>query len=221
MTSVKKVKIFKIDSVGLNLNRFVPVQGKQEKNALRQKYGFSSGDFILLYTAEFIPRKNHALLFDALPPLKSKIPELKLAFLGKGDLLGSYKTLVKARGWDCVRFAGYTNNVREWCGLSDVFVMPSFQEGMPVALLEAMACGLPVVASRIRGHTDVIKDCINGCLFEPRDITEFLRAIWMLYKNPSLRIEMGARNIEKVKEYSVDVAVNSMAGIYKRLVGEE
>lgn len=221
MTSEKKAEIFKIDGVGLNLNRFVPVQGEQEKNALRQQYGFSSGDFILLYTAEFIPRKNHALLFDALSSLKNKIPELKLALLGKGDLLGSYKTLAEARGWDCVRFAGYTNAVREWCGLSDVFVMPSFQEGMPVALLEAMACGLPVAASRIRGHTDVIEDCVNGCLFDPRSVTEFLRAIWMLYKNPSLRIEMGARNIEKAKEYSVDAAVNSMAGIYKQLAGEE
>lgn len=220
MTSVNKAEIFKINGVGLNLNRFVPVQDEQEKNALRQQYGFSSGDFILLYTAEFIPRKNHALLFDALSSLKNKIPELKLALLGKGDLLGSYKTLAEARGWDCVRFAGYTNAVREWCGLSDVFVMPSFQEGMPVALLEAMACGLPIAASRIRGHTDVIEDCVNGCLFDPRDITEFLRAIWMLYKNPSLRIEMGARNAEKAKGYSVDAAVNSMAGIYQQLVRE-
>ena len=71
-------KIFKIDGVGINLERFAPVKNSDEKNVLRKEKGYSSEDFILIYTAEFIPRKNHKLLFDILPILKKKIPELKV-----------------------------------------------------------------------------------------------------------------------------------------------
>lgn len=75
---IKTVDIYKIDGVGINLEKFYPVKSEEEKNALRSELGYGSEDFILIYTAEFIPRKNHKLLFDILPDLKAKIPTLKV-----------------------------------------------------------------------------------------------------------------------------------------------
>ena len=118
---------------------------------------------------------------------------------------------------DYVIFTGYTMDVANYCRLSDILVMPSFQEGLPIAMIEAIATGLPVVASNIRGHCDVIEDCVNGFLLRTENISCFEKAIFTLYKNPSLRIEMGNRNIKRAKLFSVDKAVNAMQEIYKTL----
>ncbi|MBQ3824781.1 MAG: glycosyltransferase family 4 protein [Spirochaetaceae bacterium] len=208
------VQIYKIDGVGVNFERFYPCTSSDEKIALREKYGFSSDDFILIYTAEFIPRKNHKLLFDILPALKAKIPPLKVLLCGRGELLEQYKDFAAEKQMDYVTFTGYTKDVADYCRLSDLLVMPSFQEGLPMAMIEAIATGLPVVASDIRGHNDVIEDCANGFLFGTDDVSGFEKAILTLYKNPALRTEMGARNIERAKTFDVEKAVGAMDAIY-------
>ena len=155
-------RIYKIDGVGVSLERFYPCVSSEEKIALWEKYGFSADDFILIYTAEFIPRKNHKLLFDILPSLKGKIPSLKVLLCGKGELLEQYKDFAVQQKMDYVIFTGYTKDVADYCRLSDLPVMPSFQEGLPMAMIEAKATGLPVVAFDIRGHNAVIEYCTNG-----------------------------------------------------------
>ena len=122
--------------------------------------------------------------------------------------------LAEKKQMDYVTFTGYTKDVADYCRLSDLLVMPSFQEGLPMAMIEAIATGLPVVASDIRGHNDVIEDCANGFLFGTDDVTGFEKAILTLYKNPALRTEMGARNIERAKSFSVEKAVGAMDAIY-------
>ena len=215
---IKTVEIYKIDGVGVNLERFHPAKAEEEKNVLRLQNGFSVDDFILIYTAEFIPRKNHRLLFDILPELKAKIPSLKLILCGKGGLLEHYKEYADRQKFDYVMFTGYTKNVPDYCRMSDVLVMPSHQEGLPLSMIESIATGLPVVASKIRGHTDVIEDCVNGFLFCEDDSSGFTKAIYTLYKNPSLRTEMGKRNVIEAQKYSVDIALNNMSEIYSSLI---
>lgn len=211
-------KLYKINGVGVDLARFYPVDSLEEKNKLREAHGFHIEDFILIYTAEFIPRKNHQLLFDILPSLKRIIPELKLILCGKGRLLEDFQAKAEENKMDYVHFTGYTKDIPDWCRLSDVLIMPSFQEGLPIAMVEAIATGLPVVASNIRGHVDVIKDCINGFLFQPKDREGFIKAIYTLYENPVLRKEMGKRNIEVAQNYSVKKAISAMADIYHELI---
>ena len=208
------VQIYKIDGVGVSLERFYPAPSLEAKNALRAEKGFSPDDFILIYTAEFIPRKNHKLLFDILPGLKQKIPPLRVVLCGKGELLEQYKSLAAEKQMDYVVFTGYTRDVADFCRLSDVLVMPSVQEGLPLAMIEAIATGLPVVASDIRGHRDVIEDCVNGFLFGTGDAAGFAKAILTLYKNPALRAEMGQRNAERARAFSVEKAVCAMQEIY-------
>ena len=211
--------IYKIDGVGVNLEKFYPVRTEEEKNVLRQSYNFSSDDFIVLYTAEFIPRKNHKLIFDILKALKLEIPSLKMVFCGSGKLLEEYNFFATTNEMnDYVLFTGYTNNVDDYCRLADVLVMPSLQEGLPLALIEAMATGLPLVASDIRGHRDVILNYENGILCDLNNPKSFLGAIMLLYKNKSLRNERKLRNIERAKFFSVDNAVVNMEKIYLQVI---
>lgn len=214
----KKLSIYKIDGVGVNLQKFFPIQSEEEKKLLRQNKNFTMKDFILLYTAEFIPRKNHKLIFDILPNLKKNIPELKVIFCGKGKLLEYYKSFSANNNMDYITFTGYTKDVADYCRISDLLVMPSFQEGLPMGMIEAIATGLPVVASNIRGHCDVIENNVNGFLINLDKKEEFFNSIIKLYNSPELRKKMGNENIQKAKKYSVDLAVTNMAKIYEKLM---
>lgn len=208
-------KIYKIDGVGVNLERFHPIRSEEEKILLRKSYGFSPDDFILLYTAEFIPRKNHKLIFRILKELKLNISSLKMIFCGSGKLLEDYKLLVSIDEMnEYVLFTGYTKKVDDYCRLSDVLIMPSKQEGLPLALIEGMATGLPLVASDIRGHQDVVINFENGFLCDLNVPKSFFDAIILLYKNKSLREEISLRNIERAKLFSVSSAIVNMEKIY-------
>ena len=87
-----------------------------------------------------------------------------------------------------------------------------------VNIIEAMASGIPVVCSDNRGHRSLVKDKETGFLFNPKSEREMTDAIVLLYKNPALRAEMGGRNSEEAKKYSVEIAVEKMAGIYKECI---
>lgn len=93
-------------------------------------------------------------------------------------------------------------------------------EGLPVNIIEAMACGLPVVVSDNRGHRSLIKDKETGFIFSPKSEKEMADAIVLLYKNPLLREEMGRRNVDEARKYSVGIAVRKMAGIYNEVISE-
>ena len=179
---------------------------------------YRPGDFILIYTAEFIPRKNHELLFSILPQLTEKISNLQIVLCGKGPLLEQYKHFTQEKNVPNVLFTGYTAEVADWCRLSDVLIMPSFQEGLPLAMIEAMATGLPVVASNIRGHRDIVRDGEHGFLCNVSQPTDFIRHITLLYKNPALRREMGQRNVSIAKKFSLDEVLPRMQEIYMKVM---
>lgn len=210
-----KTNVFFFNGVGVDTSKYVPVKDCEEKNRIRLLKGFSPDDFILLYVAEFIPRKNHKLLFDILPELQKKIPNLKIILAGKGILLEEYKQYVDKHNLNnIVTFLGYTKEVSSYCKLSDVLFMPSFQEGLPISMIEAMATGLPIVASNIRGHNDVIISKDYGRLCELSDKESFINSVFELYKDKDLCKRISQNNIERAKIYSTEIAVKKTAEIY-------
>ena len=212
--------IEKIDGVGVDLTKFSPVLTEQ-KNSLRKQYGYAEKDFILIYIAEFIPRKNHAFILSQLPQMKKKIGDLRVIFAGKGDLLEESKQRAKELGVDDIcAFLGYRRDVDALLDISDVLISSSRQEGLPINVIEGMACGLPIVCAKIRGQVDVIVDGENGFLYDVDDENGFCRAICDLYEDPSMRTAIGKRNTIDVQKYALDRAVESMADIYRSFLEE-
>ncbi len=211
-------KVFKIDGVGINLEKFRPCASLNEKIALRSKYKYDSDDFIILYIAEFIPRKDHEFFIKNIPSLRKQIPNLKVIMPGRGVQLKEMKILaVNLEADDIICFPGYRKDINLLCALSDLYVATSRQEGLPLSVIEAMACGLPVVASDIRGQTDTIVPGRNGELYRLDDDADFTEKILGLYKNPALRAQIKKNNIEDSKKYSAEIAVEKMAEIYESL----
>lgn len=212
-------KLFKIDGVGVNLSRFHPCS-KKEKTALRAELGYSEKDFIITVVAELNKNKNQIMLVKSVPELIKVIPNLRILLIGKETLSIVHDFVQEENLGEYVKFLGYRRDVEKLTMMSDIAFSASLREGLPVNIIEAMACGLPIVVSDNRGHRSLIKDKETGFIFSTKSEKEMTDAIILLYKNPSLRAEMGKRNIEESKKYSVDIAVNKMANIYENLITE-
>lgn len=211
-------EIVKIDGVGVDLDKFKAFE-KMARQKLRKNYGYNKNDFILLYIAEFIPRKNHKMLFEILPDLRKDIPNLKLILCGKGELLEDLKNKAKELNIsEVIDFAGYRKDINNICNISDVYVTTSFQEGLPISVVEAMSSGLPIVASRIRGQVDAITDGRNGFLFDVNSSEDLKKSIYKLYENPELTMKFSKNNITDSIRFSVNIAVESMSKIYKTIM---
>lgn len=213
-------EIFKIDGVGVNLERFHPVSS-DEKSELRKELGFSEKNFIITVVAELNRNKNQIMLVRSVPELIKVISNLQILLIGK-ETLGDVREFVEKENLEeTVKFLGYRRDVDKLTVISDIAFSASLREGLPVNIIEAMACGLPVVASDNRGHRSLIKDKETGFVFSPKSEKEMTDAIILLYKNPALRLEMGKRNVEEAKKYSVEIAVNKMAQIYDEVIDSE
>lgn len=203
----------KIDGVGVDIQRFKPANA-QQKNALRKQFGFKKTDFIVVYVAEFIPRKNHLMLLDNYQALCRAVPNYKLVLLGKGELLDKYRQMYKNQA----EFIGYSSQVDDYFKLADLTICPSFQEGLPINVIEAMASGLPVVASKIRGQSDLIKHGHNGYLFDLNNPQQMIKLVTKLAQDASLRHKMGRLNVKLADKYSVEKAVLATSKIYQELL---
>ncbi|MDR1107287.1 MAG: glycosyltransferase family 4 protein, partial [Treponema sp.] len=200
----------------VDIKKFSPPSG-HEKTNLRTMNGYDVRDFIILYIAEFTFRKNHELILNRVEQLNDKIENLKIIFAGDGPLLNKYKNKIKRSNLSSViDFSGYRNDVDVLCKMADISLSPSKQEGLPIGIVEGFASGLPVVCSKIRGHTDVIKDEHNGFLFELNNPQHMVDSIVRLYNDPGLRSKMAQNNIQDAKKYSGDIAVSKMAEIYTK-----
>lgn len=185
------------------------------KSELRKKYGYDENDFILIYIAEFIPRKNHAFLLNAIPALKEQITGLKVILPGKGMLLKEMKKLaIDLEIDDIVKFLGYRKDIADLCQASDIYVSVSLQEGLPVSVIEAMACGLPIVASDIRGHRDNVVDGENGFLFALGDSKRMCGSILNIYKSMDFHERFSSNSVEFAKKYDLKSIRLKMAKIY-------
>jgi len=148
---------------------------------------------------------------------KNKGLDLRYAIAGQGELGTELKRLAEECGIaGRVHFLGFRDDVADWYQAADVFVHPSKREGLPASLMEAMAAGLPVVCSRIRGNTDLVEEK-GGCLFSPDSVDECRMAMENIFsKNPE---EMTACNIRKIQDFLLDNVLKKMKGEYRKIGG--
>lgn len=210
-------KIYKIDGVGVNLERFHSVT-PEEKLSLRESLGYNTSDFIIIIVAELNKNKNQIMLIRNVSELKTKIPNLKVLLIGKETLPDVRNYVAENNLTEYVQFLGYRKDVDKLTMISDIAFSASLREGLPVNIIEAMACGIPAVCSDNRGHRSLVVDKETGYLFSTKSELEMLNAIMLLYNNPSLRADMSKRSVLEAKKYSIDIAIQRMAEIYKELM---
>lgn len=174
---------------------------------------------VLVSIGELSKRKNHQLLIDMMADLKDM--DIICIIGGTGEeQISLYNKIKELHLEEKVFLAGYIEDVQAMLHVSDCFILPSFREGLPVVVMEAMATGLPVIAGRIRGVTGLVKDMEGGYLvksFEPVDFAVKVRKLFTDREEKSdiVRKRMGKWNQERVKNFSIDIVGKRMAGIYK------
>ena len=117
-----------------------------------------------------------------------------------------------------IHFLGFRGDMPEVLAASDIFVMPSFREGVPRSILEAMDLGLPCVGSKTRGIADLIDEGKGGYISKPKDAEGFAKVISKLGENPELRMQFGQYNRVKVKHYSKDIVMEELTNIYGKVL---
>lgn len=185
----------------------------------RKELGISPQDQVVLTVGRLDPPKGHRFLLESLAEVKRFFPAVKLLIVGDGPSRSSLESLSQQMGIaDHVVFSGVRQDVKEILSLCDLFVLPTLSEGLPVALLEAMALKRACVASRIPPVEEVIQDGVSGFLVPPRCPASLAEAIIRLLRNPQQREEVGIRAWETVRErFSARKNTQSLQLLYERL----
>ena len=203
-----------VPGVGVDTAKFhVGAVNREEK---RRELGLEEQDFLILTVAEMTKNKNHSTVLKALALLKDTPEFEKTVYLicGRGQQRDALEAEAEALGIrEHVRFLGYRHDVPVLCRCSDMFAFMSFREGMPVALMEAMSCGLPAVCSRIRGNTDLIEDGVDG-LFAENTPQGVAQAVLKLYGDPALRENLGTAAARTVSRFDAVQVQQKMKEIY-------
>lgn len=215
-----KDQIIKVNGVGVDLSKFTAVSS-EKKLQLREEYGFDKDDFLLIYPADLVTGKNQEMIFKAVKMLKDKIPTIKLLLPGHQRMIDEYRQMVKAMGIENnVEFMGYRRDIPNLVAMCDVSVSASRREGLPVNLIEAAAIGKPIVATKVRGNSDIVENGVNGFLVELDNYEEMAEKLLEIYSNPQLAQNMSQEAIRLSKKYSIENVNKSLAEVYKKYGAE-
>ena len=204
---------------GIKIDEFDIDYSKEE---CRKKLGLPLDGKILLFLGTLSPHKGPDILLRAMPKILKSIPDVKLVFVGSGEIRKKLERMCKKIGIEKnVKFTGFVGDILKkalYYKSADVFVLPSFLEIFGIVNLEAMACSVPIVASKVGGIPDVVKDGENGLLVPPKDSEALADAIIYLLENEDIREKMGKNGRTKVENYSWDKMAEETEKIYEEVL---
>lgn len=224
-----------IPGAGFDFNR-LPHMTAEDIQLKKQALGLPLNCRILLSSGEFIKRKNHETALRAFAKLVDEFPDIHYVICGHGQLHDYLQQLVKDLGLkNHVSFPGYRQDILEICPCADIFIFPSFQEGLPMALLEAMASGLPVICSDIRGSRDLmepiniasqesaslpvgLQPCKGGYMIQKADDADaYAEALALILRKPESMNSMKQANVLRAQQFSMEQVSARMEKIYQRI----
>jgi len=219
--SVSKPSNTTVIHSGVDVQRFI--EGAKQRPRKRKELGIPADSLVIGYVGWLIPIKGVTYLVSAMARILEQHPKSLLVLVGKGDDKGNeeinLKEQVERAGLaDKVRFLGWRSDVDEIMGCFDIFVLPSLNEGMGRVLVEAMAAGLPIVASRVGGIPDLVKDGQNGLLVPPVDTPALENAISALLEDKKKRKRMGKAGKKMCRPYSAEAMVEQIDDLYRELL---
>jgi glycosyltransferase involved in cell wall biosynthesis len=186
----------------------------------KKKLGIPQNSNVIGTVGRLVPIKGHKYLVSAAKRVTKEFDNTVFVFVGDGYLESKLERQAESLG---VRkntiFAGWRNDVIDLLGLCDIFVLPSLNEGMGKVLIEGMALGKPIVASRVGGIIDLVKNGDNGILVTPRDSDALAEAILKLVRNKNLAQKLGESGKAKVyPEYDTSTMIRQIEGLYESLL---
>ena len=206
-----KGKVYYVPGVGMDLSQYnIPESVGVEK---RQELNLSSDDIALISMGDLIKRKNYSVAIEAIA--KCNNSKLHYYICGKGPEESALKNLAISLGVENqIHFLGYRTDIKQLLKASDIFFFTSKQEGLARSLMEAMASGLPCVASNIRGNVDLIVEGEGGFLKSVNDISGYAESIEYLANNPSVVNSMKEHNLKSIKNYEIKAIIKELENVY-------
>lgn len=212
----KKIQKTVVDEYGLKPEQ-IPVifNGIDLSKCLSKDSYVAENQFTILHIGRLMEAKNHANLIAAFKHIHDKYSQCCLQLIGKGELRDDLIELVQRLDLeDAVAFLGEKENVYPYLQNADMFVLPSLYEGMPMTIIEAMATGLPIVASCVGGIPDMIQDSIEGILCTP-DADGIAEAIEKMYGDQALREYCGKNAKNSAYQFSAEIMAEEYLRLYQ------
>lgn len=202
---------------GVDLKRFTP---KDRNISMMRRLGISGNGPVVGTVGRMVTEKGQVYLIDALPELVKKFPNLTCLFVGDGPLLSFLRQRAVDHGvLDVCVFAGTHGRIEDVYSVMDVFVLPSLCEPFGLVLLEAMACGVPVVATNSGGPPDFIASGKNGVLVPPADPGALAGAVAKLLESPDMRGKLSVAALKTVcDEFDIRGTVSNIEGVYRSMM---
>lgn len=210
----------KVPGMGVDGSRFAPAS-VYDRGESRQRLSIPDDAFVAVYAAEFSKRKNHIELIKAIPQIAAAVPRFLLLLCGTGDLQSRIEAEVQRLGISPnVRFMGWCGNIEEVYKAADMSISTSISEGLPFNVMEAQLSGLPVVASNIRGHTDLIVHGVTGWLYPPGDHEALASAVLNVIRSKDSGQKQGLAAALETRRFGLDHAYPANIEIYKSFMDQ-
>jgi glycosyltransferase involved in cell wall biosynthesis len=221
--SIRKVDPLRIKTIhyGVDLKRFENIS--QSLNKKKREIGLNSEYPIIGIVARFDEIKGHRYFIEAFNEIVLKYPKSKCLLIGDGECRANLEIQCQdSELTKNVLFLGFRNDVVELLTILDIFVLPSISEGLPNAILEAMACTVPVVATNVGGIPEIITNNVTGKLVQPRNSKDLANAVLQLLENNKKmrKIAENGRNFIK-NEFSLNKQVQQFEALYEYLIKEK
>lgn len=198
----------------------VPTRFHSSSIVFKKEFGLNSNTWTIGMIGRLSIEKGHGILFEAIKKVHSQCPNIQVFIIGEGPLKEKLKYQVHEMGLDSiVQFLGFRSDIDRLYPMLDIIVSSSIREGFPLTILEAMAYGKSVVATKVGGVGELIQHGKTGLLVEPEDVRALANAIQFLIRHPSKAQAMGSHARRFVQEnYSVERMCNGYQRIYEEFI---
>ncbi len=205
---------------GIDLSRFPPAASVETKRRRKEEMGLDGKKPVVGTISRLVGIKGHECLLRAAPAILAERPETQFFLVGEGPAERELRELCRRLALEGkIRFRPGIADTALALTAMDVFVFPSLEEGLGISLLEAMACGLPAVASRVGGIPDLIRNENEGLLVPPGDADALAKAVLRLMKDEKLREKLGGNARRRAeKEFTLEKMGERVEAVYRELV---
>jgi glycosyltransferase involved in cell wall biosynthesis len=208
--------------VPIDLGRYVA--RPQARSSVRNSFGYSDQEILVCSVGQAIYRKGWDILIRAFARAAKEVPQMRLLLVGANEPDAYQKELLKLidnlKIQDHVQFTGVRKDIGDILSAGDIFAFPSRAEGLPLALVEAMAAGLPCIASSVGGAPEVIKDNVNGLLVASEDVDAFAAGLTRLAKDQVLRLRLSKKAPSSLEVFSLEYQKRNVLKIYDELLAK-